>query len=120
MEHLGVAVVIDGRPRSHRPGIVKLPIKRTHVVRLRRAVRLNRDFHAIGLRKLAQIDIFLKVLGLDVRVITFDEVVNLARATGVFLVRRDDFGILAQTADDLQGRTPLHSMCHRCRAASRK
>ena len=96
LQHLGTTVIVDGRPRSDGPRIVELPIERAHVVRLRRAVRLNRNLHAVGLRELAQMDILLKVFGLCIRIIPLDEIVDLARATGMFLVRCNHFGILAQ------------------------
>ena len=57
---------------------------------------LNRYLHAVGLRKLAQMHIFFKVLRLSIGVIPLDEIVDLSGATGVFLVRCNHFGILTQ------------------------
>ena len=93
MKRFGIVEIVDRRPRSHGPGIVELPVERTHVVRLGRAVGLDGHLHAVCLRELAQIDIVFEGLGLDGREITLDEIVDLSRATGMFLMRCDDLGV---------------------------
>ncbi len=84
MKRLPSAVIVQARPRSYRPAIIKLPIDGAHAAPAISSPMLHAVSHGLRLKQLR--DVQQRIEGLRIQEIFRDAIENFAVASGIFLM----------------------------------